>query len=248
MKLKIILKILVIIIILLIFLITNNFISYKKQNDILKRIIHNSLKFMNIKYKIHFIGVDSNILSRSNMFIMANHTNGIDYMILHDIFTSNTDTPIQAIVKHDLVGDNQDRTFIQRFLGHIKNSFYKGLNFIPYQRENKESGTIVKNQVLKVIKNTKTNIVIFPEGICTRSGIPTEFKYGSFKLAADNNIGIIPVSIKYKRNIGINREDPLNLSDWFDNTVDVYIYDVVYNSNPKVLMQSVFEKCREKLI
>ena len=248
MALKIKLKLIIVVLTILTFVIISNYLSDTHRNDILRRFIHNLLLFMNIKINIHFIGVDNSILSKSNCFIMSNHTNGIDFMIIQDIFTSNTDTPIYAIVKHDLVGDNVDRTFTQKCLGFIKKSFYKGCNFIPYQRENKESGSIVKDLLLEVIQNTKSNIVIFPEGTCTRSGIPKEFKYGSFKLAAENNIGIIPVSIKYKRNIGINREDPVNLGEWFDNTVDVYIYDVVYNSDPNVLMQSVFDKCREKLI
>ena len=248
MSLKVNLKSIIIIIIILCFLITASLISNTTKNDILKRIIHNSLQFMNVKYNIHFVNIDSSILSKLNCFIMSNHTNGIDFMILHDIFTSNTDTPIYAIVKHDLVGDNTDRTFIQKFLGLIKNSFYNGLNFIPYQRENKESGSIVKDLLLEVILNTKSNFVIFPEGQCTRSGIPTEFKYGSFKLAAENNISIIPVSIKYKRSIGGNIGDPSKISDWFDNEADVYVYDAVYNSDPNVLMQLVFDTIREKLI
>jgi 1-acyl-sn-glycerol-3-phosphate acyltransferase len=248
MSLKIKLKLIVIVIVILCFLLTSTIISDTIKNDILKRIIHNSLQFMNVKYNIHFITTDHSILSRSDMFIMSNHTNGIDYMILHDIFTSNTDTPIYAIVKHDLVGDNTDRTFIQRFLGHIKTSFYNGLNFIPYVRENKESGSIVKDLLLEVIHNRKSNFVIFPEGQCTRSGIPTKFKYGSFKLASENNISIIPVSIKYKRSIGGDRGDPAKIIDWFDNEADVYIYDAVYNSDPNVLMQVVFDTIREKLI
>lgn len=248
MSLKIKLKLFLIVILILIFVFASKFVSIPHRNDILKRLNHNLLIFMNIKINIHFVNVNPSILSKSNCFIMSNHTNGIDFMILHDIFTSNTDIPIHAIVKHDLVGDNQDKTFVQKFLGSIKNSFYTSLNFIPYQRENKESGVIVKNQLLDVIKHRMTNIVIFPEGKCTRSGIPTEFKYGSFKLAAENNIGIIPIAIKYKKNIGINLEDRVNLDDWFNNTVDVYIYDVVYNSDPDILKKTVFDTIREKLI
>ena len=248
MALKIKLKLIIVVLTILTFVIISNYLSDTHRNDILRRFIHNLLLFMNIKINIHFIGVDNSILSKSNCFIMSNHTNGIDFMIIQDIFTSNTDTPIYAIVKHDLVGDNVDRTFTQKCLGFIKKSFYKGCNFIPYQRENKESGSIVKDLLLEVILNTKSNFVIFPEGQCTRSGIPTEFKYGSFKLAAENNISIIPVSIKYKRSIGGNIGDPSKISDWFDNEADVYVYDAVYNSDPNVLMQLVFDTIREKLI
>jgi 1-acyl-sn-glycerol-3-phosphate acyltransferase len=248
MSLKNKLKLIIAVITIITFVIISNYLSDTRRNDILRRFLHNLLLFMNIKINIHFVRTDHSILSRSNMFIMSNHTNGIDFMILQDIFTSNTDTPIYAIVKHDLVGDNTDKTFTQKCLGLIKNSFYKGFNFIPYQRENKESGSVVKDLLLEVIQNTKSNFVIFPEGQCSRSGIPKEFKYGSFKLAADNNIGIIPVSIKYKRPIGVDRSDPINLGDWSDNTVDVYIYDAIYNSDPNVLMQSVFDTIREKLI
>lgn len=248
MSLKNKLKIFIIATVIILFVFYSKFISVENCNEIFKRVIHNALIMQNMKYNIHFVNVNHSILSKSNCFIMSNHTNGVDFMILHDIFTSNTDASIHAIVKHDLVGNNIDKTFIQKLLSYIKNSFYSAFNFIPYERENRESGIVVQNQIVDIVKNIKTNIIIFPEGQCSRSGIPTKFKHGSFILAADNNIGIIPVSIKYKINIGKDRKDPDNVNDWFDNTIDVYIYDVVYNSDPKKLESIVFDKIREKLI
>lgn len=210
-------------------------------------IVNFSLNFFNIKIKIH--GKD-NLHNYDNLdiIIMANHLNGIDYSIIYQSIKFYTKKNIYTVVKHNVLGDLNDKSVVSDFLSLFKNQTYSKMKFLPYIRNNKQSGEIIKNKIIKIIKKDKESVMLFPEGKPTRKGIPKEFKSGSFRLCADNNIYILPVTIKFNKNIGINTEDPVILSDWFNLEADVYIHKPVFNKNWEKLQNIVLEKIKKPLI
>jgi len=209
-------------------------------------IVNFSLNFFNIKIKIH--GKD-NLKNYNNLdiIIMANHLNGIDYSIIYHSVKFYTKKNIYTVVKHNVLGDSNDKSLVSNFLGMFKNQTYLKMNFLPYIRNNKNSGEEIKNKIIKIIKKDKQSVMLFPEGKPTRKGIPKEFKSGSFRLCANNNIYILPVTIKFNKNIGINTEDPVVLSDWFNIVADVYIHKPVFNKNWGELQNTVLEQIKKPL-
>ena len=96
---------------------------------------------------------------------------------------------------------------------------------ISYIRGNSKSGMECKEIIKKTIKSH--NIIIMPEGTSTMCGIPKAFKKGIFYLAYENKIPIIPLSLKYNRDIGINPGDKINLSNWVDIEANIYVHDEI---------------------
>lgn len=217
----------------------------KKSNT--DSIVNFSLNFFNIKIKIHG---KANLKNYDNLdiIIMANHLNGIDYSVIYHSIKYYTKKKIYTVVKHNVLGDTTDKSVISNFLGLFKNQTYSKMNFLPYVRNNKKSGEFIKNQIIKIIKKDKQKVMLFPEGKPTRKGIPSELKSGSFRLCADNNIYILPVTIKFNKNIGIDTTDPVILSDWFNLEADVYIHKPVFNKNWQQLQNIVLEKIKKPLI
>ena len=118
---------------------------------------------------------------------------------------------------------------------------------IPYKRGDKDDGQNVKNTIKEYLANDK-NILIYPEGCAHRNGIPVAFKQGIFDLAVENKMNILPITIKYNRDIGAEKWEPPNTKMMFDNEVDIYIHDVInsgmddcYKANdPVALKHKVF--------
>lgn len=218
---------------------------FKKSN--VDSIVNFSLNFFNIKIKLH--GKHNlNYYNNLDIIIMANHLNGIDYGVIYHSIKYYTKKKIFTVVKHNVLGDSNDKSIVSNFLGLFKEQTYSKMNFLPYIRNNKNSGDIIKNKIIKIIKKDKHSVMLFPEGKPTRQGIPKELKSGSFRLCAENNIHILPVTIKFNKNIGINTEDPVVLSDWFDLVADVYIHKPIFNKNWKTLQDIVLYKLKKPLI
>lgn len=183
------------------------------------------IMLMNIKTNIHG---DKGKLNTNNLLIMCNHTDGLnDGSIIYNLYyNNNKENILYTIVKSNIVGDSNDNSILSNILSYIKTSILKSLHFISYTRGNKENGLVVKNIVADYIKNNK-NILVFPEGTTRKNGIPKEFKHGIFQLAIEHNMNILPITIKYDKDIGTEREEPLNMSLIFNNNADVYIHDII---------------------
>jgi 1-acyl-sn-glycerol-3-phosphate acyltransferase len=177
---------------------------------------------------------------------MANHYTGIDYPIIYHAinYYTNYKKNIYTIVKHNLFGDEIDKSTISNLLGFFKNDLYKLLNFIPYIRDNKDSGNIIKQEMMKIINNNDT-ILLFPEGTGTKNGIPNNFKSGSFRFCSENNIKILPLTIIFNKNIGASRNDNINLNNWFNINAKIIIHEPIYDSNWLNLKNKVFNKIKE---
>lgn len=89
-------------------------------------------------------------------------------------------------------------------------------NLIFYNRGNKESGEMVKEKVIDVIKNKKQNIVVYPEGTTQKCGSPIlPFKKGMFHTTYDNYIPVQPISLQYTKFIGHDKHDKSTIMDFY---------------------------------
>ncbi len=185
-----------------------------------------------------------------NLVIMSNHHSALDQAIITQVINDNiiSDKKIYTIVKHNMFGDKNDQNVISNLLGPHKKIIYKFFNFIPYIRGNLKSGLKIKSKIKNLIKKQNNTILLFPEGETTREAIPKSFKPGSFKLCAENNIGVLPVSLKFNKRVGGNRGDKVKISRWYNATVKVYIHEPIFDKDWESLRNKVFHTIREPLI
>ena len=184
--------------------------------------------FLNLKIKIH--GNIDNVKNKK-LLVMCNHYDGIDLFAISKIFGYNK---LYTIVKHDLVGSSDHKNLLSDIFYYFKNVFYYSGNFIPYKRGDKDDGVIIKEIIIDKITNGN-NILIFPEGRGRIDGIPKDFKHGIFKLAVENKLNILPISIKYDKDAGSEMYEPIDLFKWFDLSADIYIHDIVSCENKDYL-------------
>lgn len=204
------------------------------------------MKMMRMNNNIHN---KDNIMNINNekVIIMANHYNGCDYGVIYKTFTPFTKKNIYTIAKSNAIGGSEEKNLLNNFLGLFRNYFFKTFKLIPLDRGNKNSGTFVKNEILKKINENDT-ILIFPEGTTTRNGKPKQFRKGIFELCAIEKIKVIPVTIKYNKDIGLDYGYPLKFSEWYNVSADVYIHDEIYDPNVDTFMEKVFDKISEPYI
>jgi 1-acyl-sn-glycerol-3-phosphate acyltransferase len=159
--------------------------------------------------KINIKNID-NFNINKHYIIMANHYTALDYFILNIIFPSSL-----TIVKDDLLTQRKKTNISVKIISLFSRLFFKTGMIFGYVRNNKNSGEQCKKNILKNLKNH--NIIIFPEGTSSKKGIPKNFKKGLFYLCKDNNIPILPCTIKYSKDIGLDPPPPmatLRLTDW----------------------------------
>ena len=198
----------------------------------------------NSKITIHG---NTDAFKQQNMIMMANHYCGLDFGILTDLYYQhNRENILYTIAKSNLLGDESDKSVISKMLYIVKDSYMASKYLIPYTRGDKEDGTIVKNKVMQYLEQN-ANIMVFPEGTTHKNGVSKDFKPGIFKLAVEKKINILPLTIKYKKDIGTEIGQPLNFLNWYDNEVDIYIHDIItpeeecYKANDYMaLKQKVF--------
>jgi len=231
-KTTVILLIVIIILRIIIYL-----ISLENVITIAVNLFNMKINVKNSKYLKNF--------NKENYIIMANHYNASDYVaIIHAIKTIiNTDKQIFAVAKYNAFNDKTDDNIISDIFGLFNNKMFNFFNLISYIRNNRESGEKVKQNILKIIKNN--HILIFPDGEAIKTGKPTSFKSGSFRLCADNNIPILPITLIYKQNIGVARNEKIELSKLFNLDVDIIIHKPVKSNNWNYLKNYVFNKINE---
>ncbi len=201
------------------------------------------IKTINTKYINNF--------TKDRLIIMSNHMNGSDYIPIAQVFNNlNKNKKIYTIVTSKLVSAEENKNILTNTINMFGNSFFKFCNFISYTKRDKESGQKVKELMLEEINNNNT-ILVFPEGIVTKNGIPTSFKPGSFELCKEHSISILPISIKYTTNIGVNEGDNTKFMDWFNLEPTLYIHDIINPdkfTNVNELMQKTLDVIRKPLI
>jgi 1-acyl-sn-glycerol-3-phosphate acyltransferase len=186
------------------------------------------VSLMNPKIKIHG---NVNNLNKPNLLIMSNHYDGVlDVGIINNVYYKhNCIETLHTIAKDDLLSDETDKSIYLNLLCYLKQKIFNSFFLIPYKRGNKEDGKKVKNIITETIRSGK-NIFIFPEGTSQRNGIPVNFKHGIFQLAVENKLNILPITIKCKKDYGVQKGDSVNFLKIFDNEVDIYIHETIDNA------------------
>ncbi len=200
---------------------------------------------LNTKIRVHG---NTDAFNNSNLLVMANHYDGMsDSNLLYNLHSKyNSINMMNSIVKADFLGNPNDKNIFYTLLKYLRGGMLESFGMIPYKRGDKDDGAIVKNKIKDSLEKGK-NILIYPEGAAHRNGIPVVFKQGIFDLAVENKMNILPITIKYNRDIGAEKWEPPNTKILFDNEVDVYIHDIIrktddcYKSNdPVALKHKVF--------
>ncbi len=151
------------------------------------------------------------------VIIMLNHYSGLDPLFLYDYMS------FYFIAKSDMLGEviNENDSWL---FGYIKDELFERMQLISYKRGDKNSGEEVKKIVTEITQSGK-NVIVFPEGTeqhCFHKPLP--FKKGIFHLAHEKKIPIFTLSLNYSKDIGLNREETLDLIDIFEKRPDVKIY------------------------
>jgi len=200
---------------------------------------------MNTKFRNVYGNVEN--LKKNKTIIMCNHYDGKDFFVLFDLYNKNNfKNSLCTIVKSDLVGAKDHKNLLSDFFYYLKTAFFNSLYFIPYKRGDKEDGNNVKNIISTTLCSNK-NILVFPEGTVRRDGIPKDFRHGIFQLAIEEKANILPITMKYIKGEGTERNDPVILFSWFNNEVDIYIHDLITPEKNVFYLKNDFISLKEKV-
>ena len=233
-------RVLLLIILILINMFFTFILNEEKSYKIFKKIIKFSMEHKLFNNKINIIG-DLQILKKKKYIIISNHQNANDLPILINLFEKTN-----CICKSNLCSDKDLPEYLS-FLKYLEKVFLKSFRLVPYDRGNLDSG----NKVKKIIKNkinNNENIIVFPEGKPSKNKIVKEFKSGLFRLASDNKIPIIPVTINYIKGVCIDTEDNINPLNWFNNEIEIHIHNIQLNENWEELKNNCFNLVKEPTI
>ncbi len=180
---------------------------------------------INIKIRVHG---NTDAFNNRNLLLMTNHYDGLlDSNVFYNVYNKyNSINQMQCIIKSDFIGNPKDDNIFYELLHCLKGAMLDSFGLISYKRGDRDDGVNVKNKIKESLENNK-NVLIFPEGTSHRNGIPVAFKQGIFDLAVENKMNILPITLKYNRDIGAEKWEPPNTAMLFDNEVDVYIHDVI---------------------
>jgi 1-acyl-sn-glycerol-3-phosphate acyltransferase len=211
----------------------------------------------NAKIRVHG---NTNNFSNNNLLIMSNHSHVfLDGIFIYNLYYENNSIEtLHTIVQTDFFTDRRHKIKILHILSFIQHTLLSCWYLIPYKRCDKEDGKKTRNKIVDCLNNGK-NILIFPEGTTHKDGIPKEFKKGTFELAVENKLRILPITIKYAKDIGKEKGDPIELLNIllniFDNVVDIYIHDLIdendecyTHKNPEGLKDKVFDIIRAPML
>jgi 1-acyl-sn-glycerol-3-phosphate acyltransferase len=199
---------------------------------------------------------NTNNFSNNNLLIMSNHCYSLlDGNIIYNLYHKhNSIETLHTIVKADFFNDPTYKNKIMNLLGSIQDTLLSSWCFIPYKRGDKADGKKTRNTIVDTLSDGK-NILIFPEGTSHKNGIPQQFKKGSFEIAVANKLRILPITIKYEKDIGAENDDPVLFFNAFDNVVDIYIHDIIDETdecyrqqNPEGLKDKVFDIIRAPML
>ena len=216
--------------ILIVMIIIINIILFKILPDLYTHSFFVKLivNILNLKITLH--GNTDN-LKKNKLLVMCNHYDGMDFFALSHLLNCNK---LYTIVKDDLVGSSHHQSFLSDIFYYFKNIFYHSSNFVPYKREDKDDGIIIKKIIIDKLENND-NILIFPEGRARTNGMPQDFKHGIFKLAVENKLNILPISIKYDKDAGSEMNGPVNLFKWADLSANIHVHDIINSENKDFL-------------
>lgn len=126
----------------------------------------------------------------SRMLFICNHQHDFDPIIMYSVFP---DSEIGFIGKKEIY---KTRPFISRAMHRLYS--------LPIDRENDRAAAKTIINAIKIIKEDKASIAIFPEGYVSKSCELLPFRNGSFKIAMKANVPIAVCVIDNTRQIPKN--------------------------------------------
>ena len=149
----------------------------KKKHRIAKQIVSVPLHLFNVRTKV--VGKE-NLPKDPRFLIYANHTSELDISILMNKLSKY---PVAFLAKKAVL----------KYLSIGK--WALSIGCIMLDRENNRRGAYSVSQVVKKVQNGST-MVIFPEGKIKREiGKLLRFRSGSFRIALESEVPLVPVSI-----------------------------------------------------
>lgn len=186
------------------------------------------LKILNMK--VNIINNNNIDLNQKPFVIISNHYALVDTYVIYSLGIK-----IKSIAKQDMLKE------IGLDLSEEKvDKIADKMGVIPYVRNNIDSGLVVKQKILKEYFINNTSVIVYAEGTSTRNGKPQNFKNGLFRLCADNNMRILPITLRYDRNLGSNRTDKFNYNNIMNANCDLHIHPIQQDNNWIKLKQKVF--------
>lgn len=136
--------------------------------------------FAHVNCKVEVEGLE-NIPHDGGVVIMVNHQSEWDVTLLMGFLERS----LGWVVKKEL------------FYFPVLSFVFRRMNCYPLDRGNAKAGFKAYQQLGKALKDKGHDFVIFPEGTRTKdpAGRVQPFKRGSLRLASDNNLPVLPVSI-----------------------------------------------------
>jgi 1-acyl-sn-glycerol-3-phosphate acyltransferase len=239
-----------IIFLIIIIIISNILILIYSIRKGLKDLILYINNLANIKIKT-INSKNLNNFTKDRIIIMANHMNGIDYLPISQLFNNlNKNKKLYTVVTSTLFNCEQNKNILTNTMNYFGDSLFNYCNFIKYVKCNKDSGLEVRKKIVEEINNNNT-VLIFPEGIVTPKGIPESFKPGSFEICKENSISILPITITYNKNLGVNSDENGKFMEWFNTDATLYIHDIINHDDcidSNDMMQKTLNAIREPLI
>ena len=158
-----------------------------------------------VRCKIQVFGKEIISTTNSPVIFCANHLSNFDIIAIY----RSVDRPIYFIAKKELSKIP--------FLGW----YMKAAGMIFIDRTNHEKAIISMREAGELIKKGR-NVITFPEGTRSKNGNIGKFKKGSFLIAYNDKIPIIPIAIKNS-----NKINPDNSLRIYKSTVRVNIGNII---------------------
>ncbi len=152
-------------------------------------------------------GMDKKLPENTRMLFVCNHQHDFDPIILLSVFP---DSDIGFIGKKEIY---ETRPIVKRAMHR--------LHSLPIDRENDREAAKTIINAIKLIKDDKASIALFPEGYVSKSCELLPFRNGSLKIATKAQVPIVVCAINN------TRELPKNIFRR-PTTVEFRFLDVIY--------------------
>lgn len=159
-------------------------ISLKKEakpskfcHGLIKRVCE--LLIQVFKIKVHVRGMENLPLDQKCLFV-SNHISNFDPIVCEWLFRG---FDLSFIIKNSLMK-----------VPFLKNALHKDLH-LPLDRNNNRQGLEVVLKSIKLIKEDKRSVFVYPEGTRSKDGILAELHSGTFKIAEKSKAPIVVVTV-----------------------------------------------------
>ncbi len=196
------------------FLLSFAFVSFKSSQDkgakyyrfVLKATLPLIVSLARVKINVSGISPEEVPTDREMLFV-CNHQHNFDPAIIWSVFPDNN---IGFIGKKEIYKK-------MPLIGKIMHKLYG----LPIDRENNREAVKTIINAIKIIKEKKASIAVFPEGYTSKNCELLPFRNGAFKIALKANVPIVVCAINGTREI------PKRMI-WRGCEVDFCIVDIIY--------------------